>query len=140
MKKIIMIYTPRLGSYLGYVPFNSILFERMISYTGSQATVAFPMQVSDAVGYVGVMGIYLLKEFGPAFSYLEFFVIFGWAMCVMDAVLSIGAALYFLVLIRSRVMAGKSGDHGDSALQMSSDTLLVVETTAEEPRISEKPK
>lgn len=110
----------------------------MISYTGSEATVAFPMQVSDAVGYVGVTCIYLLKEFGPAFSYLEFFVIFGWAMCVMDAVLSMGAALYFLVLIRGRVMAGRdSGDDaGDSALHISSDAL--VETTAEEPRGSEK--
>lgn len=95
-----------LGSYMGYVPFNSILFERIVAYTGLDATVAFPMQVSDSLGYLGVTAVYLLKEFGPKFSYLEFFVYFGWVMAVADAVLAAAAGLYFLIWIRKRVQSG----------------------------------
>jgi hypothetical protein len=68
----------------------------MLSYTGVEATVAFPMQVSDALGYVGVTVIYLVKEFGPAFSYLDFFVICGWLTAAAGAFLISVSAVYFL--------------------------------------------
>lgn len=71
----------------------------MLGYTGVEATVAFPMQVSDALGYVGVTAIYLVKEFGHAFSYLEFFVVCGWITAFAGAFLIGISTFYYLVYL-----------------------------------------
>eukprot|EP00928_Gymnodinium_smaydae_P076919 TRINITY_DN60017_c0_g1_i1.p1 TRINITY_DN60017_c0_g1~~TRINITY_DN60017_c0_g1_i1.p1 ORF type:complete len:477 (+),score=75.97 TRINITY_DN60017_c0_g1_i1:58-1488(+) len=86
-----------IGSYLSYVPYNSVLFERLTAYTLAEGTVAFPMAVSDAVGYAGVLAVYLVKEFGPAFSYLDFFQGFGLVAAVSTAIAYALALLYYFV-------------------------------------------
>ena len=50
-----------LGVYLGYVPFNSILFDRLLAATRQVGTAAFLISVADAAGYATTMVLYLVR-------------------------------------------------------------------------------
>jgi hypothetical protein len=85
-----------LGLYLGYIPFNSIFFDRLIaafSYTG---TVGFIMYVADSFGYLGSVGVLLFKEFSYAkLSWLNFFISCGYFISISGALLIAGSMAYF---------------------------------------------
>lgn len=85
-----------LGLYLGYVPFNSILFDRLIATFRYVSTVGFLIYLADAFGYVGSIGVMLYKEFGQAnLSWLDFFIHAGYVMSIMGSVLITGSMIYF---------------------------------------------
>ncbi len=85
-----------LGLYVGYVPFNSVLFDRMIAALGSVATAAFLIYVADAFGYLGSVGLLLAKSFArPDLSWLEFFRHLSYAAAAITSVLYVVSALYF---------------------------------------------
>lgn len=50
-----------LGLYMGYIPFNCILFERLIATFKTAGNVGFLMYVADSFGYLGSVGVILLK-------------------------------------------------------------------------------
>ena len=52
-----------LGLYMAYIPFNSIYFERMIAAFKLKGNVGFLIYITDAIGYVGSVGVMLSKEF-----------------------------------------------------------------------------
>ncbi len=52
-----------LGLYMGYIPFNCILFERMIAAFRTIGNVGFLMYLADSFGYLGSVGVILLKTF-----------------------------------------------------------------------------
>lgn len=85
-----------MGLYLGYVPFNSILFDRMIATFKYVSTVGFLIYLADAFGYLGSIGVLLYKELGqPKLSWLEFFIHAGYIMSVTGSLLIIGSMVYF---------------------------------------------
>lgn len=85
-----------MGLYLGYVPFNSILFDRMIATFKYVSTVGFLIYLADAFGYLGSVGVLLYKELGqPSLSWLDFFVHAGYIMSVAGSILVIAAMIYF---------------------------------------------
>ena len=45
-----------LGTYLGYLPFNCLLFDRLIAAFGSVANAGFFIYVADSFGYLGSVG------------------------------------------------------------------------------------
>ncbi|PWU04944.1 MAG: hypothetical protein C5B52_00430 [Bacteroidetes bacterium] len=51
-----------LGLYTGYVPYNSIFFERMIAVFRVSGNVGFLIYISDAFGYLGSVAVMLSKE------------------------------------------------------------------------------
>jgi hypothetical protein len=55
-----------LGGYLGYVPFNSILFDRFLAATRKVATASFLIQIADSLGYLASASIYLQRTFSNA--------------------------------------------------------------------------
>jgi hypothetical protein len=55
-----------LGGYLGYVPFNSVLFDRLLAATKQAGTAAFLIQVADSVGYLASASLYLQRTFSKA--------------------------------------------------------------------------
>ena len=55
-----------LGGYLGYVPFNSVLFDRLLAATRQAGTAAFLIQVADSVGYMASASLYLQRTFSKA--------------------------------------------------------------------------
>lgn len=50
-----------LGLYMGYIPFNCILFERLIATFKIGGNVGFLMYVSDSFGYLGSVGVIITK-------------------------------------------------------------------------------
>lgn len=85
-----------MGLYLGYVPFNSILFDRMIAAFRYVSTVGFLIYLADAFGYLGSIGVLLYKELGqPNLSWLEFFIRAGYILCATGTVLMIASMVYF---------------------------------------------
>jgi hypothetical protein len=81
-----------LGLYLGYVPFNCVLFDRLVAATGSIATAGFLIYVADASGYAGSVGLLLYKSLGsprvPWVTFLEMFAIVSSMLAVLLYVIS----------------------------------------------------
>ena len=50
-----------LGLYIGYIPFNCILFDRMIATFKCAGNVGFLMYIADSFGYLGSVGVILAK-------------------------------------------------------------------------------
>ena len=63
-----------LGAYLAYVPYGSVLFDRLIAFTRAPGTAVFAIYLTDAVGYTGSVFLQLFKDVvTPDISRLEFF-------------------------------------------------------------------
>ncbi len=85
-----------LGLYLGYVPFNSIFFDRLIAAFSYVGTVGFIMYIADAFGYLGTIAVVLFRELGLAeLSWLDFFITSGYILSVTGTVLISGSMIYF---------------------------------------------
>lgn len=85
-----------LGLYLGYVPFNSIFFDRMLATFQYMGTVGFIMYVADSFGYLGSIGVLLFKEFGfKDVSWLQFFIHSGYFLSISGTVLITCSMMYF---------------------------------------------
>lgn len=50
-----------LGLYIGYIPFNCILFDRMIATFQCAGNVGFLIYLADSFGYLGSVGVILMK-------------------------------------------------------------------------------
>jgi hypothetical protein len=85
------------GLYMGYVPFNSIFFDRLIAAFQYVGTIGFIMYVADAFGYVGSVGVLFFKEFFRSeMSYIYFFISGGYAVSIAGTVLIISSMVYFV--------------------------------------------
>jgi hypothetical protein len=85
------------GLYMGYVPFNSIFFDRLIAAFQYVGTIGFIMYVADAFGYVGSVGVLFFKEFFRSeMSYIDFFISGGYAVSIAGTVLIISSMVYFV--------------------------------------------
>jgi hypothetical protein len=85
-----------LGLYLGYVPFNSILFDRLLATFQYVGTVGFLIYLADSFGYLGSISVMLYKEFGhPSLSWRDFFIQAGYWMAGIGSVLITASAAYF---------------------------------------------
>lgn len=86
-----------LGLYVGYVPYNCVLFDRLIPAVGHVGTAGFLIYVADAFGYLGSVGLLLYKDFGqPQLSWLSFFSGFSHAMAWLTAILFGASFVYFM--------------------------------------------
>jgi hypothetical protein len=84
-----------LGSYLAYVPYGSVLFDRLIAYTRVVGTAVFAIYVADAVGYSGSILTLIVKD-RMNYSHLQFFETFSLALSVVGFVFLLGSCVYFL--------------------------------------------
>lgn len=85
-----------LGVYVAYVPFGSMLFDRMIPALGVVGTAGFMIYVADAWGYLGTVAVLLYKNFGQGgLSYLDFFTAFSWVTSVGCTVALGATTVYF---------------------------------------------
>jgi hypothetical protein len=85
-----------LGLYLGYVPFNSIFFDRLIATFRYAGTVGFIMYIADSFGYLGSISVLFFKEFGYAeVSWLHVFIQSGYIVSLSGAVLILASMVYF---------------------------------------------
>ncbi len=92
-----MIYVS-LGAYLAYVPFNSVIFDRVIARTRYVGTAVYAIYLADATGYLGTI---IIKLYADVFASgngerLSFFLGFTWLNAVVSLACFVIAALYFL--------------------------------------------
>ena len=86
-----------LGSYLAYVPYGSLLFERLMANTAIVGTAVFAIYLADAVGYTGSVAMLLYKDLAAAeMSRLAFFQGATWAMAGVGTVLLALSCFYFV--------------------------------------------
>jgi hypothetical protein len=84
------------GLYMGYVPFNCMLFDRLIASFKYISNAGFIIYVADSFGYLGSNVILIAKNFLTLhISWSDFFVKLVLSMSVLGIVLAILSALYF---------------------------------------------
>lgn len=84
------------GTYMAYIPFNSILFDRMIATFRYVSNVGFLIYLADSFGYMGSVGVLLYKDFGAkSLSWVEFFTGISYALAGIGLVGLIFSWVYF---------------------------------------------
>jgi hypothetical protein len=89
-----------LGVYLAYVPFNSILFDRLLAATQQVGTATFLIYVADSLGYLGSASLYLGRTlFGLQAGWARVTVLTGMILSMAAVPLLIGS---WIILQRHR--------------------------------------
>lgn len=84
------------GLYMAYTPFNAMLFDRLIAFSGQVATAGFLIYLADASGYLGSVALLLWRNFGVVdLNWLQFFVLSIYATSVAGVVCVALAGIYF---------------------------------------------
>jgi len=90
-----------IGLYIGYVPFNCMLFERLVACTKSLGNAGFVIYLADSSGYTGSIGIMLYKTFAqPDLNWLQFTLKFSYATGFTCILLMLFSLLFFSRLRR----------------------------------------
>jgi len=92
-----------LGLYMGYVPYNAVFFERLLATYRYKGNVGFLMYLADATGYLGSVGVLMVKEFGrPGISWYAFFKEEVVVVAVIGGVCACLSLVYFLAAARKQ--------------------------------------
>ncbi len=84
------------GLYMGYVPFNCMLFERLIASFKYVSNAGFIIYVADSFGYLGSDVVLLMKNFmNLDISWTNFFIRMVFSASVIGLVLVILSSIYF---------------------------------------------
>ena len=84
------------GTYLAYIPFNSILFDRLIAAFRYVSNVGFLIYLADAFGYLGSVSALIFKDFGAqSMSWIEFFSAISYALAAIGGLGTVMAMGYF---------------------------------------------
>jgi len=87
-----------MGLYLAYVPYHSMLFDRLIALFRRKGNAGYLIYIADATGYLGSVLILLYKNFGaPNISWLAFFVKASYWMTGIGIALILAAYAYFIL-------------------------------------------
>ena len=98
LRSDVWMITHATGIYLAYIPFNCLLFDRLLSVVNDRANAGFLIYVADAMGYAGSVGILLYKSFmNVELSWLQFLIQSSYLISAIGTALVIGSALYFYV-------------------------------------------
>ena len=93
------------GLYLGYIPFNSILIDRLLATFRYMGTVGFLMYVLDSCGYLGSVAVLYLKQFlNIQLSWLDFFMAGSEYVSVSGIILILISMYYFHKKYKSTVL------------------------------------
>ena len=85
-----------LGAYMAYVPYNSVLFDRLMASTGFVGTAVFAIYVADSAGYTCSIGTQVAKDLlAPATSRAEFLQVLSAFVSIAGASGASIAGIYF---------------------------------------------
>lgn len=91
------------GLFLGYIMYNTILFERFIATFRIKGNIGFIIYLADSFGYLGSAAILLFKEFGyKHLSFLDFFIGASYIIGTLIIVCISISWIYFLSLYRRK--------------------------------------
>ncbi|WP_146430359.1 DUF5690 family protein [Blastopirellula retiformator] len=117
-----------LGGYLAYVPYNAVLFERLLACTRSVGTAVFGIYIADSFGYVGSILVLLYKDvLAPKTTQIDFFVNFSWVLAAVGVVSLVTSGYFFLRLPSSAGSSAvvDSGPDETSAVDDAQATQVV---------------
>jgi MFS family permease len=78
------------GLYLGYIAYHALLFERLIATFRQVGNIGFLFYFSDAIGYLGSVSSFLLKNFfSPNISWVVFFGNLSWILSTIGILLCV---------------------------------------------------
>jgi phosphonate degradation associated HDIG domain protein len=85
-----------LGSYMAYVPHDTVVFDRIIASTRIRGTAVFAIYLADAVGYSGSIGLPLVKDLlFPSVDRLAFFRVFTYIVSLGGIGILAASCVYF---------------------------------------------
>ena len=85
------------GLYMAYVPFNAILFDRLVAYSTRAATAGFLIYVADTSGYMGSVAMLLWRNFGGAqLNWVQFYALSAYVTSVIGTLCTLGTILFFV--------------------------------------------
>lgn len=85
-----------LGLYLAYVPFNCLIFDRMLATFRYVGTAGFLIYLADSFGYLGSIAVLVIKNFAfLEISWLNFFIQGTYWIGFGGTFLMVGSLLYF---------------------------------------------
>jgi hypothetical protein len=85
------------GLYMAYVPFNAMLFDRLIAASGTVGTAGFLIYVADTFGYLGSCALLLWRNFGLVqLDWLQVFTASAYGASIIGMILIGLSAIYFL--------------------------------------------
>lgn len=89
------------GLYLGYTPFNAMLFDRMIAALGRAGNAGFLIYIADSSGYCGSVALLLYRSLAaPKVDWLPFFISCAYGTAVLVTLMTLLSAFHFLRLQR----------------------------------------
>jgi len=92
-----------LGTYLGYLPFNCLLFDRMIAAFGSAANAGFFIYVADSFGYLGSVGTILFKNFSNKdLSWFNFITNASYSIAIIGIILVFLSLWFFNLKFKAK--------------------------------------
>ena len=95
------------GLYMAYIPFNAMLFDRLVAFSGRVATAGFLIYVADASGYVSSVLLLVVRNFvGLKLSWVAFLEDISYVAAVAGLVLIVAAALYFRRALSREIVHG----------------------------------
>lgn len=102
--------TVGLGLYLAYVPFSTILFDRLIAVFQQKSNAGYFIYIADATGYLASVLVLLYKNFGASdISWLSFFVKANYLLASVGGLLVLLAFVYFWPRSRSESVIPDAG-------------------------------
>jgi Family of unknown function (DUF5690) len=85
------------GLYMAYVPFNAMLFDRLIAASGTVGTAGFLIYIADASGYLGSCALLIWRNFGLVqLNWLQVFTASAYGTSILGMLFMGLSALYFL--------------------------------------------
>jgi MFS family permease len=90
-----------LGTYMGYLPYNCLLFDRLIAAFGSVANAGFFIYIADSFGYLGSVSTLVFKNFNnKELSWFNFLITTSFGLAISGSVLIVLSIWYFNLKIR----------------------------------------
>lgn len=94
-----------LGIYLGYLPYNCIMFDRLIAAFGSAANAGFFIYVADSFGYLGSVGALIFKNFnGRELSWFNILKTTSFGLSLFGGLLILLSLWYFNFKFRKKTI------------------------------------
>ncbi|HEX4416154.1 MAG TPA: DUF5690 family protein, partial [Lacipirellulaceae bacterium] len=100
-----------LGGYMAYVPYNSVLFDRLMASTHFVGTAVFAIYLADSAGYTGNIVTQLGKDLiARNTTRAQFLSAFSIVVSITGLVCMLAAGIYFWHSIKSAVSPPPSAD------------------------------
>jgi hypothetical protein len=85
------------GLYMAYVPFNAMLFDRLVAASGTVGTAGFLIYIADASGYLGSCALLIWRNFGLVqLNWLQVFTASAYGASILGMLFIALSALYFV--------------------------------------------